>query len=162
MSINIIVAIDKNRGIGKDNQLPWHMPADLKFFKEKTTGHTVIMGRKTFESMGRGLPNRRNIVVSRQSDLRYEKAEVVDSLPSALSLCNENAAEVFIIGGAELFKDAFKYADRLYITEIHHTFDADTFLPPFNKEAWQEIHREDKEADEKNPYPFSFTTYKKK
>jgi dihydrofolate reductase len=117
MSLSIIVAIDENYGIGKDNQLPWHLPADLKYFKAVTTGHTVIMGRKTYDSMGKALPNRRNIVISRQKKLDLQDASLVHSLEEAISLCSSDE-EVFIIGGAEIFRQAIPLISSMYITRI--------------------------------------------
>lgn len=158
--LSIIVAIDKNRGIGKNNQLPWHLPADLKYFKNRTTGHSVVMGRKTFESMGRALPNRNNIVISRQHDLQFDQVTVVHSLESAVTKLSEDA-EAFIIGGAQIFEQALPLASTLYITEIHESFDTDTFFPPINPQEWTEIDRLDYQPDDRNKYPYSFITYKK-
>lgn len=159
-SISIIVASDQNMGIGKNNQLPWHLPADLKYFKSVTSGHTVIMGRKTFDSMGKALPNRRNIVISRQTNLLYPDAEVVNSLDDALELTKDDG-NVFIIGGAEIFKQSMEIATVLYHTEIHHEFDTDTFLAPINRDLWKEVKREDKQPDDKNLFPYSFVVYEK-
>lgn len=160
MSLSIIVAIDENYGIGKNNQLPWHLPADLKYFKAVTTGHTVIMGRKTYDSMGKALPNRRNIVISRQKTLDLQDAELVHSLEEAVSLCSSDD-EVFIIGGAEIFKQALPLISLMYITRIRHQFDADTFLNGIDWNDWEEVSREDREPDEKNVYTYSFLKYQK-
>lgn len=159
--ICIIVAIDSERGIGKDNRLPWHLPADLKYFKSVTTGHPVIMGRKTYESIGKALPNRRNIVVSRQEDLRYSDAEVSNTLNAAIALASEGNDKVFILGGADIFRQALPIADTIYLTRIHAAFEADTYLPQINENEWQEVKREDHGADEKNQFPYSFLIYKK-
>ncbi|WP_407430066.1 dihydrofolate reductase [Arcticibacter sp.] len=161
MSLSIIVAIDENYGIGKDNQLPWHLPADLKYFKAVTTGHTVIMGRKTYDSMGKALPNRRNIVISRQKKLDLQDASLVHSLEEAISLCSSDE-EVFIIGGAEIFRQAIPLISFMYITRIGHRFDADTFLKGIDWNEWEEISREDREPDEKNAYKYSFLKYQKR
>lgn len=158
-NLSIIVATAANGGIGKDNKLPWHLPEDLKYFKRLTTGHPVIMGRKTFESMGKALPNRRNIVISHKKDLSYPDAEVVNSLESAVSLCG--GVETFVIGGAEIFKLALPVVSTLYITEIHSNFEADTFFPPLNPVEWKEVNRDNREPDEKNKFSYSFVTYKK-
>ena len=158
MDLSIIVAVDSEGGIGKNNSLPWHLPADLKYFRQITTGHTVIMGRKTYDSMGKALPNRRNIVISRQEGLDYPDVEIVHSLESAISLCKPEE-EVFIIGGAEIFRQALPLTNKLYITEIAHNFKADTFLPEINKKEWLEVKREDREPDDKNLYSYSFLTY---
>lgn len=160
MNLSIIVAADKNRGIGLNNRLPWYLPADLKYFKAVTSGHTVIMGRKTFDSMGKALPNRRNIVVTRQEKLQYENIEIAHSLEEAIELCS-NEEETFVIGGSEIFKQALPLANTLYLTDIHHSFESDTFFPDIDKNRWKEIKREDKQPDEKNLFPYSFLVYKR-
>jgi dihydrofolate reductase len=162
MIISIIVAIGKNNEIGKGNDLLCRLPADLKHFKEITSGYTIIMGRKTFDSLPKGaLPNRRNIVISRNPDLKIEGAEIYPSLDSALiKLLNES--EVFIIGGAQIYKQTFPIADKLYLTKIHADFsEADTFFPPIDWKSWRELSRETFSADEKNPYSFSFLEYER-
>ena len=158
MKISLIVAADENLGIGKNNQLPWHLPADLKYFKTLTTGHTIIMGRKTFESIGRILPNRRHIVVSRQNNYLAEGAEVVPSLQDAFDLCKDES-EAFVIGGAQMFEQSFPLADILYLTIIHHQFDADTFLPEIDQTYWTEAESSTHEPDEKNLYSYTFIKY---
>jgi dihydrofolate reductase len=160
MKISLIVAVDKNNGIGKDNQLPWHLPADLQHFKKITTGFPIIMGRKTFDSIGKPLPNRRNIVISRQTGLEIFGTEVCSSLQSALSLC-ENESEVFIIGGAQIFEQSLDLADTLYFTVIQNNFDADTFFPELDKNQWKETSNEAHEPDEKNIYSYNFKRYDK-
>jgi dihydrofolate reductase len=160
MIISIIAVVGKNNEIGKGNELLCRLPADLKHFKEITAGHTVIMGRKTFESLPKGpLPNRRNIVISRNKDLKIEGAEVYSSLDYALiKLLDEN--EVFIIGGAQIYKQVLPIADKLYLTKIHAGFpEADAFFPEVVWNVWREVSRETFPADEKNPYPFSFLEY---
>lgn len=160
MIISLIVATDENNGIGKNNQLPWHLPADLKHFKNLTTGHPIIMGRKTFESIGKPLPNRRNIIISRQRDYVTEGAEVVASLQEAVDVCStEN--EAFIIGGAQIFEQSMPLADVLYLTVIHEKFDADTFLPALDKAQWVEETSELHQPDEKNKYAYTFIKYRK-
>ncbi len=160
MTISAIVVVDQNSGIGKNNQLLVHFPADLKRFKNITTGHSIIMGRKTFDSMGKVLPNRRNIVITRQADLSLPGAEISSSLDEALALC-EKEDEVFVIGGAEIFKQALPKLDRIYLTRIHKSFEADTFFPEISPAEWQEIQKEDFEPDEKTPFSYSFLTYQK-
>ena len=160
MTISAIVVVDQNSGIGKNNQLLVHFPADLKRFKNITTGHSIIMGRKTFDSMGKALPNRRNIVITRQADLSLPGAEISSSLDEALALC-EKEDEVFVIGGAEIFKQALPKLDRIYLTRIHKSFEADTFFPEISPAEWQEIQKEDFEPDEKTPFSYSFLTYQK-
>jgi len=152
----IVVAISENHVIGKDNQLLWHIPADLKHFKDITTGHTVIMGRKTYESVGKPLPRRRNIIITRQA-ITIEGCEVVNSIETALSLCKDEA-EVFIVGGAEIYKQAISLTDRIYLTIIHKEFEGDSFFPEINASEWKEVFREDHQPDEKNPLPYSFIT----
>jgi dihydrofolate reductase len=156
MIVSIIVAIAENRAIGKNNQLLWHMPNDLKHFKEITSGRTIIMGRKTYESVGKPLPKRRNIVVTRQ-DITIPGCEVVKSIGDGLALCAGDD-EVFIGGGAEIYREAMKLTNRIYLTVIHKIFDADTFFPEINKEEWHETAREDYHPDEKNAFPYSFIT----
>ena len=159
--LELVVAVDEKGGIGKNNQLLWHLPADLKHFKEITTGHPIIMGRKTYDSIGRALPNRRNIVISRQADLRIEGVEVADSLNNAIALVgNENKA--FIIGGAEIFKQAMPFINKIHLTIVHHVFDADTFFESPSSGTWEAIETETHQADEKNAYSYTFITYKKR
>ena len=158
--IQIVVIVDQKNGIGKNNQLLCHMPADLKHFKKLTLGHPVIMGRKTYDSMGKPLPNRRNIVITKQ-DLKIEGCEVVHSVKEALEICT--AEELLsIIGGATIFEQSMDLVDAIHLTCIHHTFEADTFFPKIDNELWEVTAREDYEADEKNPYPYSFISYKRR
>jgi dihydrofolate reductase len=157
-----MVVIGKNNEIGKGNHLLCHLPADLKHFKAITSGHAIIMGRKTFDSLPKGaLPNRRNLVISRNSDLEIEGAEVYSSLDLALiKLIDEE--EVFIIGGAQIYAQTLPFADKLYLTKIHADFpEADVFFPAIPSNEWQEVSRETFPADEKNPYPFSFIDYER-
>lgn len=159
--ISFIVAMDKNRVIGKDNQLPWHLPADLKFFKKTTMGHPIIMGRKTHESIGKPLPGRENIIVTRNKHYHPEGCTVIHSLAELKKLEAEKEAEVFVIGGAELFKTVFPIADRLYITMIAHEFAGDTYFPEFNESDWNLVSIEKGETDERNPYEYSFNIYER-
>jgi dihydrofolate reductase len=156
MIVSAIVATSENHAIGKNNQLLWHMPNDLKHFKDVTSGRTIIMGRKTFDSVGKPLPKRRNIVVTRQ-DITIPGCEVVKSVEDALALC-KGEDEVFIGGGAEIYKLAMPLTNRIYLTIIHHTFEADTFFPEIDKNEWKEVKREDFGSDEKNAYLYSFIT----
>lgn len=162
MNLAIAVAVGKNFAIGKNNQLLWHMPADLKFFKQTTSGHTVIMGRKTFDSVGRPLPNRRNIVITRDASLTIEGAEVVNSLDEALEITKMEDKPVFIVGGAEIYRQALPKTDTLYLTTIHHTFDADTFFPEIDRNEWEVLSSESHQADEKNKYDYTFEVLKRK
>lgn len=161
--ISMIVAIDQNNAIGKDNQMLCHLPNDLKYFKNITQGHTVIMGRHTYESLPFGaLPNRRNIVLSRKPNLEIDKCEVFSSLADARKAF-EGEDEVFIMGGATLYNECINDCDELYITYIHHTFnEADTFFPKIDLNIWEEVSRSDNKADEKNLFAHSFVIYKKK
>lgn len=155
--VTLIVAISENNAIGKNNQLLWHLPADLKHFKEITSGHPIIMGRKTYDSIGRPLPNRRNLVITRQSDLTIANVEVVGSIAQAISLCNaEN--EVFVIGGAEIYKQAIAFANKIYLTTVHENYEADVFFPTLKESEWKEISKEYHQADEKNNVAYTFST----
>lgn len=154
--ISLIVAMDKNRLIGNNNQLPWHLPADLKHFKEITTGHPIIMGRKTYESIGKPLPNRKNIIITRQPDFNAQGCIVANSIEDAVKKAG-NPEEIFIIGGTEIFKQSLDLADKIYLTEIHHSFDGDTYFPNLDNK-WKETERVTFNPDEKNLYPYSFVT----
>ncbi|WNB92944.1 dihydrofolate reductase [Bacillus sp. NEB1478] len=156
--ISFVVAMDENRAIGKDNDLPWYLPNDLKYFKKVTMGKPIVMGRKTYESIGKPLPGRENIVVTRDKQYQAEGTTVVHSVNEVLQI---DAEEICVIGGAELFKLFLPKADRLYITEIHETFEADTFFPPLNESEWQEVSRESGTVDEKNKYPHDFVVLEK-
>lgn len=159
--INIIVCIARNGAIGFDNHLLYHLRADLKHFKELTTGHTVLMGRRTFESLPKGaLPHRRNLVLTQQ-DLYWPGTEVFNSLDDALTHCAPNE-KVFIIGGHSVYRDALPMASNLFLTEIDDApAQADTFFPDLKREEWQEISREHHDADEQNEQPFDFVTLHK-
>ncbi|TKC10788.1 dihydrofolate reductase [Pedobacter polaris] len=155
--LSLIVAISENNAIGKDNKLLWHLPADLKHFKEITTGHPILMGRKTYDSIGRPLPNRRNIVITRSASLEIPNVEVVNNLEDAISLCaKEN--EVFIIGGAEIYKHALELTNRIYLTTVHQTYEADAFFPELKMNEWKEVFNEYHPADEKNSVAYTFST----
>ena len=162
MNISIVVAIAEDGAIGKGQQLLCHLPLDLKRFKEITSGHTIIMGRKTFESLPKGaLPNRKNIVLT-TSGTEYPNCTTYTSLEAALEACKEDK-EVFIIGGAAVYKQGLEIADKLYITRIHHTFDcADTFFPTINAEEWTVADKQDFPIDEKHAHKFTFLTYIRK
>lgn len=160
MIVSIIVAIAENNAIGKNNQLLWHLPADLKHFKQITSGRSIIMGRKTYDSVGRPLPNRRNIIVTRQ-DIQIPGCEVVKSIDEGLALCKDED-EVFIGGGAEIYKQAMDKTDIIYLTIVHKSFDADTFFPEIEHSKWKETAHEDYQPDEKNPLPYSFITLERR
>ncbi len=169
--ISIIVATAQDNVIGKDNALIWHLPKDMKFFKEKTEGHCVITGRKNYESIPekfRPLPNRTNIVVTRQTDYEAPGAIVVKSIQEALTMAeNINIARetpnknIFVIGGAEIYKQCLLYADRIYLTKIHSFFEGDTFFPEINESEWKESNKIEHVPDEKNKYFFDFITLDK-
>ena len=165
MKISIVVAVDEQWAIGKDNQLLCHLPTDLKMFKELTTGGVVLMGRKTFESLPNGpLPKRMNVVISRTIGAEGNKENLffTSSIEEALSLLKEKE-EVFIIGGEQIYKQGIELADYLYITYIHYSFeDSDVFFPQVDLNIWEEEYRKKHFSDEKNLYDFSFVKYKKK
>lgn len=142
-TVSIIAAIDKNRGIGKDNKIPWHVPEDMQFFKEKTSGHPVIMGRKTFESLSRPLPNRINIVITRDMDYKTAGAEIVHSIKQAIQLAEQyEDKEIFFIGGAQIYRQALPLTDRIYLTQINGYFNCDTFFPDYRGFKKQKLLRE--------------------
>ena len=156
MSLTLVVAIDAQRGIGVDNKLPWHLPEDLAHFKRATLGKPMIMGRKTFDSIGRPLPGRRNIVVTRNPAWRHEGVEAVTSLDAAVKLVGD--ADASIIGGAQVFEAALPLAGRMIVTEIAHTFDCDTFFPPIDPALWVETAREGHRS-EANGFDYAYVTY---
>jgi len=164
-----IVAMDENGVIGKNNQLPWHLPADLKHFKSLTSGHPILMGRKTYESIGKPLPNRTNIILSRNPNLTIPGCRVVQTVEQALkwledapSLEKAFPKKIFIIGGAEIYQQLMPLTKRLHLTVVHHTFSGDTFFPKLDEKEWLETERTDHCADESNPYPYSFVTLNKR
>jgi dihydrofolate reductase len=163
MLLSLIFALDENNGIGKSNTLPWHLPADLKKFKQLTMGHNMLMGRKTWESIGKALPGRTSVVISQNVGIDIPGVVVKKSLNEAIAFAkNAGENEAFVIGGAQLFQDAIPLADRFYLTRIHHTIDADTFLPPINMDEWIVIEEEFFPADEKNAYDFTFYILERK
>ena len=161
--ISIIVAIGENGEIGANNDLLWRLPDDMKRFKELTTGHTIIMGRKTFESLPKGaLPNRTNVVITRNNGASFENCEIFNDLKAAIDTYkNEN--EIFIIGGAEIYRQAMIIADKLYVTHVHNTFEkADVFFPDINDNEWITTSNKTFQSDEKHLFPYTFKTYIKK
>lgn len=161
MKIALVAAASDNNVIGDNNALPWRMPADMKFFKELTTGHPVIMGRKTYYSFGKPLKNRQNIIISRDKNLTIKGCVVVNSLKEAIKEAKKDK-EVFIIGGAEIYRQSMKIADKIYLTRIHSRFDGDAFFPEIKERNWKLTECKEFEPDEKNPYPFAFMQFKKK
>jgi dihydrofolate reductase len=158
-SLTIIVAMDAQRGIGINNTLPWKLPEDLAHFKRVTTGHPIIMGRKTFDSIGRPLPNRRNIVITRNADWRHDGVEAVTSIEAAVALLD--GADGYLIGGAEIYRQAMPLTQQLIITEIGHTFDCDAFFPEIDSAAWEETAREP-HTSETSGLPYAFVTLRRK
>jgi dihydrofolate reductase len=158
--LTIIVATDANRGIGINNTLPWHLPEDLAHFKRTTTGHPIIMGRKTFDSIGRALPNRRNIVITRNPQWAHAGVESVDSVAAAAALVNANN-EAFIIGGAQIYREALPLAGRLIVTEIAQHFDCDAFFPALDMTRWQETARETHRSSD-DTFDYAFVTYERR
>ncbi len=157
--ISLIVAKSQNNVIGHCNDLPWYLPADLKHFKQITDGHAVVMGRKTFDSiiarLGKPLPNRTNIVVTRQEDFVYPGVDVIHSIKDINTL----NGEVYVIGGANIYSQMINYADKLYVTEIKTIIDGDTHFPSIDPDHWQEISRSRHKADDKNQYDYDFVVY---
>lgn len=159
--ITIIAAIGRNNALGKDNRLLWRLPEDLKHFKSLTENHPVVMGRKTYESIGKPLPNRTNIVVSRRENWFQEDILIVSKLKEALKFAKKIDEDVFIIGGGEIYKQTMELADRLEITFVDEDFEADTFFPNIDLKIWQKTNEEFHEKDEKNKYNFYFQTYER-
>lgn len=162
MRLALIVALAENRVIGRNNQLPWYLPNDLRYFKQATMGKPIIMGRKTFDSIGKALPGRTNIVVSRQADYAVpEGVRLTNSLEQAIAIAEADALvngvdEVMVIGGAELYALALPQASRLYLTQVHAVVDGDAWFPEWQQQQWREIAREDYAAEGPNPYNYSF------
>ncbi|MFQ1649526.1 type 3 dihydrofolate reductase [Aeromonas veronii] len=163
MKISMIAAMAHDRVIGKDNQMPWHLPADLAHFKRVTLGKPVLMGRKTFESIGRPLPGRRNLVISRNPDYQAEGIEMVGSVEAALALlAGSSVEELMVIGGGHLYAEMLPSADCLYLTRIDLAVEGDTRFPAFDDGQWQRVDCESHPADEKNPHPYSFETWQRR
>lgn len=168
MLISLIVAHSSNRVIGIDGQLPWHIPNDLKYFKAITIGKPIIMGRKTFDSIGKPLPGRLNIIITKNTDLSIEECVVVNNLEAAISEAKNffktqdtEQEEIFIIGGAQIFKQSMKFVNKIYITEVHAEYAGDVFFEELSNNDWIEVSRDLHDSEDDN-IPFSFVTYKKK
>lgn len=161
MKLSLILAMAENRVIGRGNDLPWHLPADLKRFKALTLDHAIVMGRRTFESIGRPLPRRRSIVISRDPAYAADGVEVAHSLDEALQLAAGDD-EVFVIGGAAVFAAALPRADRLYLTRVHAEAEGDVTCPPLDDGSWKLLSEERHEADERHAYPFTFQVYERR
>ena len=161
MIISIIVAMDKHGLIGRENDLPWRLSSDLKHFKSITMGKPIVMGRKTHESIGRALPGRENIILTRNEDYLAQGCTVVNRIEDLESLCESNK-EIMIIGGAELYRAVYPHAKKFYLTEVHAELAGDTYFKEFQRQDWLEISREDFSADENNDYDYSFVEYERK
>lgn len=162
MKLALIAALAENRTIGIENRLPWHLPNDLKYFKKTTMGKPILMGRKTFDSIGRPLPGRANIVLTRNQDYVAEGVHVVTSIEDGIRLAQSehpDGTELMVIGGEQLYSATLSVADRLYLTEVHAEVDGDAFFPEFDKDQWVEVSRELFSAAENNPYDYSFVVY---
>ncbi len=162
VTVSAIVAVAENGVVGRDNTLPWHLPEDLKYFKRVTLGKPIVMGRKTFQSIGRPLPGRRNIVVSRDPGFAPEGVETALSLAAALALAagrEGEVEEVMVIGGAQIYREAMSQVNRLYVTEVHAELEGDAYFPEIDWSDWREESRERHEACDLNPYPYSFVVY---
>lgn len=156
----MIVAMADNRAIGKDNELLWHLPDDFKHFKAITMAKPILMGRKTYQSIGRPLPGRKNIVVTRDAAFTADGVLVVNSIGAALDAVKDDA-EVMVIGGASFYRQMLPLADRLYVTHVHHRFDADTFFPEIDTDQWRLVEQTEYAADERHAFSFSFIEYQK-
>jgi dihydrofolate reductase len=160
--LSLLVAADERNLIGKDNRLPWYLPNDLKYFKNLTWGMPILMGRKTFESIGKPLPGRQSIVITRNQDWQQDGVEVVHSVEEAIGKAKEkDIKEVFVIGGAEIFTTSLQQADRIYLTRIHHTFEGDVYFPELSAEEWMLVKSHRSPKDEKNPYDHTFQVWER-
>jgi len=157
MIISFIVAMSKNRVIGKDNKLPWDLPADMKHFKDLTMGKPVIMGRKTYESIGRPLPDRTNIIITRDKDYKAEGCIVTSSVEGALDAAGDQE-EIMVIGGSQIYKEFLPIANKIYLTIIDEEFEGDAFFPEYNEDEWKIIEKEEHEADKENKFKYTFLT----
>lgn len=156
--IAIVVAAAENSVIGKNNEIPWHLPADLRYFKQVTMGHPIIMGRKTFESIGKPLPGRTSIIITTQQDYKAEGCIVTHSLEEAIKRAKELDEQISIIGGAKVYEQALSLAlvDVIHLTKVHATLEGDTFFPELEEEAWEVVSEEHHDSDEKNKYSYTF------
>jgi dihydrofolate reductase len=163
MILSMLVAASENNVIGKDNKLPWHLPNDLKYFKNLTWGMPVLMGRKTFDSIGKPLPGRKSIVITRNNDWQHDGVEVVHSIEEAIKKAESfGVKEIFVIGGAEIFKTSLPDANRIYLTRIHQQVEGDVYFPEISAEQWQLTSARFCEADEKNPYNHTYQVWERK
>jgi dihydrofolate reductase len=163
MIVSLLLAASENNVIGKDNALPWHLPDDLKYFKNLTWGLPILMGRKTFESIGKPLPGRKSIVITRDKEWEHNGVEVVHSIEEAIEKAEGfGAKEIFVIGGAQIFETALPVASRIYLTRIHHHFDGDVFFPKISEEEWALTSSRFCQADEKNRYDHTYQVWERK
>jgi dihydrofolate reductase len=163
MKLSLLLAVSENNVIGRDNKLPWHLPDDLKYFKNLTWGMPILMGRKTFDSIGKPLPGRKSIVVTRNRDWQHEGVEIVYSINDAVNKAgNFGAKEIFVIGGAEIFSEALPAANKIYLTRIHQEFEGDVFFSPINHHEWRLISSRFCTADEKNAYDHTYQVWERK
>lgn len=163
MILSLLVAASENNVIGKENKLPWHLPDDLKYFKNLTWGLPILMGRKTFESIGKPLPGRKSIVITRDKNWKHEGVETVHSIAEAVAKAeNFGAKEIFVVGGAQIFNTALSSANRIYFTRIHHRFDGDVFFPGISESEWQLASDRFSAADEKNAYDRTYQVWERK
>jgi dihydrofolate reductase len=161
MEISLIAALDNNNLIGAGGEIPWHLPADLRYFKATTMGKPLLMGRKTYESIGKPLPGRHNIVLTRRPNYQAPRCTVVHSIPAALAAAGD-ADELMVIGGGAVYEALLPHADRLYLTYVDALFDGDTYFPPISPEVWQVVSEEAHPADAKNPYPYRFVVLERR
>jgi len=160
MIISILVAVSQNRVIGKENKIPWHLPADLKYFKQLTMNHHIIMGRATYESIGRPLPGRTNVVITRQEDYSAQGCVIMSDIRAAFEYCRQRGeTECFIIGGGDIIRQTLVWADKVYMTLVFHDFEGDTFLPELNSDDWKMMSEDRHLPDEKNHYAYAFRVY---
>jgi dihydrofolate reductase len=163
MNLSLLLAASENNVIGKDNRLPWHLPQDLKYFKNLTWGLPILMGRKTFDSIGKPLPGRKSVVITRQTGWQHQGVDVVHSINEAVQAAEAyGAKEIFVIDGAEIFNTALPVAERIYLTRIHHTFDGDVFFREISADEWILVSNRDCAADEKNPYNHSYQVWERR
>lgn len=158
--ITLIVAAAENNAIGKNNQMPWHLPNDFKYFKKNTLEHSVIMGRKTFESIGKPLPERRNIILTRDMNFTHEEVDVANSINEVLNYCRDER-EIFIIGGAEIYKQTLPLADKILLTRVHTTIDGDAYFPELLNHEWKLVSADKHEKDEKHAFDYTFEVYER-
>ena len=163
LTLSLIVAADENNVIGKDNTLPWCLPSDLRYFKNQTWGMPVLMGRKTFESLGKPLSGRKSIVITHNKNWSYKGVDSVQSLNDAIQKARDyGAKEIFVLGGAEIFRSSIQDADRIYLTRIHHKFEGDVYFPEINKDNWKLVRNVFHPSDDKNQFPHTFQIWEKK